>query len=52
MQPGVAGNLRVGQQGVEPGVETLGGLAEEGLKAIVSSAGLAHIDSVFVPILQ
>ena len=51
LQPGVAGSWRAGQ-GAEPGEETLGRLAEEGLKAIVSSAGLAHIDTVFVPVLQ
>lgn len=27
-------------------------LAEEGLKALVASAGLAHIDAVFTPVLQ
>ena len=51
LQPGVAGNWRVGQE-AGPAEETLEGLAEEGLKAIVTSAGLAHIDSVFVPVLQ
>lgn len=27
-------------------------LAEEGLKALVTSAGLAHIDAIFKPVLQ
>ena len=31
---------------------SLSSLAEEGLKAVVVSAGLAHIDSVFTPVLQ
>ena len=51
LQPGVAGDWKVGQ-GAGPGDESLGGLAEEGLKAIVVSAGLAHIDAVFIPVLQ
>lgn len=40
------------EQGAESGEETLGGLAENGIKALVSSAGLAHIDAVFIPVLQ
>ena len=51
LAPGVAGDWRVGQ-GAGSGEESIGGLAEEGLKAIVVSAGLAHIDTVFIPVLQ
>ena len=40
------------KQSAGSGEVTLESLAEEGLKAIVTSAGLAHIDSVFVPVLE
>lgn len=52
MLPGVAGDWRAEQGAGSAAEESLGGLAEEGLKSIVSSAGLAHIDSVFIPVLQ
>ena len=42
-------HTRPGSAREEPSIS---GLAEEGLKAIVASAGLAHIDAVFVPVLQ
>ena len=50
MQPG--GDQQGAGQGAGSDEETLGGLAEGGLKALVRSAGLSHIDSVFVPVLE
>lgn len=50
MQPGSAGAASQPPVGTEE--TTLKSLAEDGLKAVVVSAGLAHIDSVFIPVLE
>ena len=44
-----AGGLSAAGTGEREG--SLAGLAEDGLKAVVASAGLAHIDNVFIAVL-